>query len=105
MGKLNNRIIAIILLVVWCTVVYAGNWNPQYRSVVADTPDAGKIVFFIIYVIIGEYAKRLDSNYRCPVYCEVNHKHIYGKNEIKIKQSIDEKADSLLLRPVIAANR
>ena len=105
MGKLNGRIMAIAFLVVWCTMVCAGDRRTEYRGVVINTPDTGEIVFFIIYVIIGEYAKKLDCGYRCPVYCEVNHKHIYGKNEVKIKQGIDEKADTLLFRPVITANR
>ena len=105
MGKLNNRIITAILLVVWCSVVCAGNWGTQYRSVFINQEDAGKIAAFILIILISEYGKKLDKGYRCPVYCEVNHKHIYGKNEIKIKQGIDEKADTLLFRPVIAANR
>ena len=32
MGKLNSRIITAILLVVWCTMVCAGNWSSQYRG-------------------------------------------------------------------------
>ena len=105
MGKLNGRIMAIAFLVVWCTMVCAGDRRTEYRGVVINTPDTGKIIYFIIYVLISEYGKKLDKEYICPVYCEVNHKHIYGKNEVKIKQGIDEKADTLLFRPVITANR
>ena len=27
--------------------------------------------------ILGYYINKLDSNYVCPVYCEVDHRHIY----------------------------
>ena len=31
---------------------------------------------------MGEIGKKLDNGYKCPVYCEVTHKHIYWeKNE------------------------
>ena len=93
MGKLNSRIIATVLLVVWCTMVCAGDWSPQHRSVVTNTSDTGKIIFFIIYVILGEVGKKLDMGYQCPVYCEVNHKHRIIDYEAKTEQGIDEKAD------------
>ena len=105
MGKLNNRIIAVILLVVWCAMVYAGNSSPQYRGVVINTPDAVKIVFFVIYVILGEIGKKLDKGYICPVYCEVNHKHRIVEYDTKRKQSINEETDKELDGPVIIADR
>ena len=105
MGKLNNRVIAIVLLVVWCTMVCAGDWDPQHRSVVTDAPDTGKIIFFIIYVILGEIGKKLDKGYQCPVYCEVNHKHRIVEYDTKAKQSTDEETDQELDGSVIIANR
>ena len=105
MGKLNSRVIAIVLLVVWCTMVCAGDWNPQHRSVVIDTPDTGKIIFFIIYAILGEIGKKLDKGYQCPVYCEVNHKHRIVKYDTEKQQSIDEETDQELDGSVIIANR
>ena len=105
MVKLNNRIIAVILLVVWCTMVYAGNWSPQHRGVVANTSDAGKIVFFVIYVILGEIGKKLDKGYICPVYCEVNHKHRIVEYDTQRKQGTDEKTDQELDGSVIIADR
>ena len=39
--------------------------------------DIGKIVFFGIFVLIGEIGKKLDKGYRCPTYCDADHKHIY----------------------------
>ena len=105
MGKLRSRVIAAILLVVWCTMVCAGNRNPQYRGLVINTPDTGEIVFFVIYVILGEIAKKLDKGYICPVYCEVNHKHRIVEYDTKRKQSINEETDKELDGPVIIADR
>ena len=105
MGKLNGRIIAIILLVAWCTVVYAGNSGSQHRGMVVNTADAGKIVYFIIYVLICEYGKKLDKQYLCPVYCEVNHKHRIVEYDTKSKQGIDEETDQELDGSVIIADR
>ena len=105
MGKLNSRIIAALFLVVWCTMVCAGDWNPQHRSVVINTPDTGKIIFFIIYVILGEIGKKLDREYQCPVYCEVNHKHRIIEYDTRTQQSIDEETDQELDGSVIVADR
>ena len=105
MGKLNGRIIANLFLVVWCTMVCAGDWNPQHRSVVINTPDTGKIIFFIIYVILGEIGKKLDKGYQCPVYCEVNHKHRIIEYDTQRKQGNDEKTGEELDGPAIIAGR
>ena len=105
MGKLNNRIIAVILLVVWCAMVYAGNSSPQYRGVVINTPDTGKIIFFIIYVILGEIGKKLDKGYQCPVYCEVNHKHRIIEYDTQREQGTNEKTGEKLDGSVIIADR
>ena len=105
MGKLNSRIIATLFLVAWCTMVCAGDWNPQYRSVVTNTSDTGKIIFFIIYVILGEIGKKLDKGYICPVYCEVNHKHRIIEYDTQRKQGINEETDQELDRSVIIADR
>ena len=105
MGKLNSRIIPTELLVVWCTMVCAGDRNPQHRGVVINTPDTGKIIFFIIYVILVEIGKKLDKGYQCPVYCEVNHKHRIIEYDTQRKQSTDEETDKKPDRPVIIANR
>ena len=105
MGELNSRIIATLFLVAWCTMVCAGDWNPQHRSVVINTPDTGEIIFFIIYVILGEIGKKLDKGYQCPVYCEVNHKHRIVEYDTEAKQGIDEETDQELDGSVIIANR
>ena len=82
MGKLNHRLVAIILLGIWCTFLSSASFDNQYRGVEFYPPDAGKIVFFIIYVVLGEIAKKLDKGYRCPSYCEADHKHIYREQEV-----------------------
>jgi len=105
MGKLNSRIIATLFLVAWCTMVCAGDWNPQYRGVVINTPDTGEIIFFIIYVILGEIGKKLDMGYQCPVYCEVNHKHRIIEYDTQREQSTDEETDKELDGSVIIADR
>jgi len=82
MGKLNHRTMAIALLGIWCTFLSSANFNYQYRGVDVHSPDPGEIVFFIIYVVLGEIGKKLDKSYRCPTYCEVKHKHIYRENQV-----------------------
>ena len=96
MGKLRSRIITVILLVVWCTMVCAGNWSTEYRGVVINTPDTGEIIFFVIYVILGEIGKKLDKGYQCPVYCEVNHKHRIIEYDTQREQGIAEKTGKKL---------
>jgi hypothetical protein len=88
MGKFGHRITGVILLVVWCSMVCAGDWGPQHRSVGTNSSDPGEIVFFILYVIAMEFGKKLDKNYICPVYCDTNHKHIYEIKESNI-QTVD----------------
>ena len=85
MGKLRSRTIATILLVVWCSLVCAGDWSPQHRGVGTDSSDPGEIVFFILYVLISEFGKKLDTNYICPVYCAVKHNHIYEIKESNLQ--------------------
>jgi hypothetical protein len=82
MGKLNHRLVAIVLLGVWCSFLSSANFNYQYRGVEFHSPDPGEIVFFIIYVVLGEIGKKLDKGYRCPSYCEAKHKHIYRENQV-----------------------
>ena len=42
--------------------------------------DIGNIVMFVIAVCFGEVGKKLDKGYKCPVYCDVAHIHIYWEN-------------------------
>ena len=82
MGKLNHRFMAIALLGIWCTFLSLSNLNGQHRSMDVHTSDPGELVFLVIYIIITETGKKLDKSYRCPIYCEINHKHIYRENQI-----------------------
>ena len=81
MGKLNHRTLAVILLVIWCTFLSFSNLNGQHRGVELHSSDPGELVYLVIFIIITETGKKLDKGYRCPSYCEVNHKHIYRENQ------------------------
>ena len=106
MGKLNSRLIGLILLVVWCSMVCAANSNPQYRRVFISQEDAGEIVAFILIVIISEIGKKLDKNYVCPVYCEVDHKHYYwGHYEKNYEQENNIQAATKLYRTTGTASK
>ena len=59
----------------------------QYSSVRVRTSDAGEIVSLVLHVMLLEIGKKLDNKYRCPVYCEVDHKHYFReKDEEKYEQ-------------------
>ena len=106
MDKLINRVGTIALLVVWVTLVCAGDWHPQYRSMGINTSsDAGKIVFFITYVILSEVGKKLDKGAKCPVYCGVNHKHRMIEYDIQKEERIDKETDPRGTRSDIIAVR
>ena len=68
--------------------------GPQYSSMGIhaeewiSSEDIGEIALFVLYVIVNEVGKRLDNGYRCPLYCEVKHKHIYAKKKSHI-QGVD----------------
>ena len=96
MGKLNSRIIAVILLVVWCSLVCAGNRDSQYRGLVINEADKGKIIYFILYVIVSEYGKKLDKQYICPVYCGVDHIHRWRHYENKQTKEVYIQRDNEL---------
>ena len=86
-------------------MVWAGDWNPQHRSVGINTPDTGKIIFFIIYVILGELGKKLDKGYQCPVYCEVNHKHRIIEYDTQREQGTNEETGEKLDGSDVIAGR
>tara|TARA_Y100000310_G_scaffold237640_1_gene240931 strand:- start:628 stop:885 length:258 start_codon:yes stop_codon:yes gene_type:complete len=46
--------------------------------------DAGEILLFLINVAVTIAGKKLDKGYKCPLYCGVDHKHIYWEyDEVK----------------------
>ena len=84
----------LIQLILLCQLWQLGTSclrGSEYRSVgiheeTQRTEEAiGSILFFCIYVVIGEIGKKLDKGYRCPLYCEVKHKHIYAEKESHIQ--------------------
>jgi len=87
MGKLSNRIVAIIFMACWCSMVYTGDRYTEYRGVVTESPDTswGKVIYFVLYVVCTEVGKYLDRHpmggYTCPDYCDVDHKHIRRQDE------------------------
>ena len=44
--------------------------------------DVGDIVLFGIFVVLAKIGKKLDKGYRCPTYCEVQHKHIFWEDKV-----------------------
>ena len=91
MDKLTSWILTVALLFSWSWPISGFDSMPQHRGVGLYKEDAGKIVLFVLYVVICEYGKKLDKGYRCPVYCRVEHNHIY----YEIKKSNIQAADGL----------
>ena len=87
MDKLVVRYMAVILLGSGCSMVCPQYSNIEHRSVGVYSPqeDIGKVALFVLYVIVSEYGKVLDKQAICPVYCEVQHKHIYETKESNIQ--------------------
>jgi len=56
--------------------------------------DIGNIVMFLIVIGLGEIGKKLDKGYRCPVYCQVEHNHIYWEKD-ETKESNIQTDDGL----------
>ena len=77
MDKLTCWIITVALCISWCWPDYGLDSLPQHRSVGVRQTNASKIVMFLIYVIACKIGKKLDSNYKCPVYCDTDHVHKY----------------------------
>ena len=83
MAKLTCWNMAIILLCWWCWPIYGNDSMPEHRSLGIYKEDAGKIVLFILVIVITEMGKKLDNKYVCPVYCEVDHKHYFREKDEK----------------------
>ena len=91
MGKLTIWYLTVTLLFSWCRPIYGSDSMPKHRSMGVHKEDAGEIVLFLLYIVIGEVGKKLDKGYKCPVYCEIKHKHIY----YEIKKSNIPSVDGL----------
>ena len=87
MGKLTCWILAITLLCSWCWPINGFDRMRQHRSMGIYKEDAGQIALFLLVVVICEIGKRLDKDYKCPVYCDIKHKHYFReKDEEKYEQ-------------------
>ena len=80
--KSGNRFVQYLLLCWIWIMADAMSWGSEYRGMGVYSPryaisseDQGEIAVFLIIVIINEIGKKLDKNYRCPVYCAVDHIH------------------------------
>ncbi len=87
MDQLGRRTLQYLLLCLLWTMAIALPGSPQYSSMgiyqassVVSAEDQGEILLFIIGVVIHKIGKKLDRGYKCPVYCDVSHKHIYWEN-------------------------
>ena len=52
-----------------------------YQEEYISSEDKGEIVVFLLFIVLDKIGKRLDRGYRCPLYCEVDHKHYYWEND------------------------
>ncbi len=115
MYKVDQSSYRAIQFILLCWVWIMGDvmsWSAEHRSVGIYSPelhisseDKGEIIYFLIYVAVSEFGKKLDSKYVCPVYCGVNHKHRFRRYEAKQQEAIDEKTDTVVLGSVIITDR
>ena len=80
MVQFGHRLVQLILLCLFWQLGFTSSGGPEYSSIRIQQEDRGEILLFLITVVIGEIGKKLDKGYRCPVYCAVDHKHIYWEN-------------------------
>ena len=80
MVQSSHRLIQLVLLCfIWQLGFVSLGWS-QHSSIRINKEDKGEILLFLINVVIHKVGKRLDSGYKCPVYCGVDHKHYYWEN-------------------------
>ena len=89
----------VVQLILLCQLWQLGSPSPrgtEYSSLgiyqkaeFISKEDIGDIVVFCVIVIIGEIGKKLDKGYRCPLYCEVDHTHIYEAKKDNIQANDD----------------
>ena len=100
------RLIQLILLcLIWQLGFISPGWG-QHSSVGIQQEDKGEILLFLINVVVHKVGKKLDKGYKCPLYCGVNHKHIYWKeDEEKITNEGDIQTIAELHRAVRAPGK
>jgi len=47
----------------------------------------GSLYMFVLYVLVSEYGKKLDKQAKCPIYCGINHEHIYEEKESNLQRN------------------
>ncbi len=84
MVQSRYRLIQLILLCLfWQLGFISPGWG-QHSSMGIQQEDAGEILLFLINVAVTIAGKKLDKGYKCPLYCGVDHKHIYWEyDEVK----------------------
>ena len=113
MGKFNNRIMAIIFMACWCSMVYTGDWRPEHRGmgIKSSNTSWGKVIFFVLYVLCNELGDHLDEHpmgdYACPSYCDADHIHIRRSHEgiIPTDEKPNQETDPKLRGSIVLADR
>ena len=83
----------LLQLVLLCQLWQLGTpcfGGPEHRSMgiyekETSRSSVGQAYFFVLYVFVSEIGKKLDKGYTCPVYCDIDHKHIYAKKKSHIQ--------------------
>ena len=90
----SYRLIQLILLCfIWQLGTVGLGWS-QHSSIRIQQEDRGEILLFLINVSVHIVGKKLDQGYKCPVYCDVGHKHYYWENH-ENKESNIQTVDGL----------
>ena len=88
------RLIQLVLLCfIWQLGTVSIGWA-QYSSVRIQQEDKGEILLILINVVVHMAGKKLDQGYRCPVYCDIEHKHYYWEKH-ENKEGYIQTADGL----------
>ena len=94
MVQSSRRVIQLILLCfIWQLGTVSPGWS-QHSSIRIQQEDQGEILLFLINVVVHKVGKKLDRGYKCPVYCDVSHKHYYWENH-ENKEGYIQTADEL----------
>ena len=94
MVKFSYRIALFLLLCygIGCiSPIFGANQHSLvdvFQEEVLNDRNKGAIGLWIVGMIIMEYAKRLDNIHDCPLYCEVDHNHLYWENNEETKSNI-----------------
>ena len=81
MGKLTCWFLAITLLCSWCWPDNGFDRMSKHRRMGIHEENAGQIALFLLVVVVCEIGKRLDKDYKCPVYCDIDHKHYFREKD------------------------